>query len=140
MLTPSAGQTRILSNFRRRARDGWMIQALAILLLAQAAMPIQAHSRWAVTDDGQVVELCTLQGTVPITVHLDGEQGNTTEHEQRSAAMLFSLLLGESFNTHAELQPAWIALYATSNPPIAIIPPAQLTLRLAFIRAPPSLV
>ena len=127
-----------LRSIRHQGQRLAVLWMLASLLLAQALIPIQSHTRWAVADDGQVVEVCTLHGTVSV----DPATGEplAEQDDDRTAAMAFSLLLAEALSGHIEIQPAWLALLSTPVPPAVIGMPTQRPLRHAHIRAPPSLV
>jgi hypothetical protein len=127
-----------LRHPQQRASVLWL---MALLLFAQALIPIQSHTRWAVADDGQVVEICTLQGTVLMTLHADGQPAEpAAERSDRGPAMAFSLLLAEALSTHIDIQPAWLALAAVESSPAVIGTLTRRALRHAHIRAPPSLV
>jgi len=128
----------LLGDMRHQARDGVLLWALALLLFAQALIPIQSHTRWAVADDGRVVELCTLHGTLARPA--DGDLSPAGQDDGRSPAMAFSHLLASAITAQPVIQPAWLTLVSRESPPAAIVLPAQRPLRLAPIRAPPALV
>lgn len=128
----------LLGDLRHQARDGVLLWALALLLFAQALIPIQSHTRWALTDDGQVIELCTLHGTVVI----DDRTGKLISDQQeqgRSPAMAFSHLLASALIGQAVVQPVWLGLIVTETPPAVIGMPTRQLPRHARIRAPPVL-
>lgn len=111
---------------------------MASLLLIQALIPIQSHTRWELADNGQVVEVCTMHPGA--SVNTAGSEAPAQQDDDRTAAMAFSLLLAEALSGHFDVQPAWLALLSTPVPPAVIGMPAQRPLRHARIRAPPSLV
>lgn len=126
-----------LSNIRHQGHHLVVMWLVALLLLVQAFVPIQSHTRWAVADDGKVVEVCTLHGSVSV----DPATGEPlAQDDDRTAAMAFSLLMAGALSGHIEIQPAWLALLSTPVPPAVIGMPTQRPLRHAHIRAPPSLV
>lgn len=129
-------------RLRQRSERLAVVWTLALMLVAQALFPIQSHTRWAVTEDGRVVELCTLQGTVVVTLTRDGElpAESPAQQDDRTAAMAFSQLLAEAHTGMAHVQPAWLTLQTVEPPPAVIGAPVQRALRQAPIRAPPSLV
>lgn len=134
--------SQMLGRFRRgEYRRAWLC-LMSLLLLAQVLLPIQAHTRWAVNDQGQVIELCTLHGSVMMTLTRDGKPQPAAQPQQddRTAAMSFSLLLAGALSAVPEIQLAWLALSTVDTPPAVIGTPTQRPLRLASIRAPPSLV
>lgn len=138
MFVPWRQQTSPLDRLRRQRGRLAVLWILSLLLFAQALIPIQSHTRWAVADDGRVVELCTLHGTVLVDADT-GQPLAEQDDEGRSPAMAFSQLLASAVSGHAVAQPAWLALVAIESPPAVIGIPTQRTLRLAHIRAPPAL-
>lgn len=113
---------------------------MAMLLCAQALIPIQSHTRWAVADDGRVVELCTLHGTVLVDAATGQPLADPDQDDSRSPAMAFSLLMAEALVGHAIVQPVWLALRVAEIAPAVIGTPMWRMLRHTSIRAPPSLV
>ena len=128
----------LLSRVRHLGRNTVLHWTLALLFVAQALIPIQSHTRWAVDGNGHAIEICTLHGTVSIDPANDGPVAG--QQDDRTAAMAFSLLLTGALAGHTELQPAWLALLSVPTPPAVIGMPTQRPLRFAHIRAPPSLV
>lgn len=126
-----------LHRMRHPDRHSAWIWVMTMLMLAQALFPIQSHTRWALADDGQVIEICTLHGSVSV----DPSSGEPTQQDDdRTAAMSFSMLMAEALSGHFEVQPAWLALLSTPVAPAVIGKAAQSAPRHAPIRAPPSLV
>lgn len=111
---------------------------MGLLLLCQTFIPIQTHTRWAMTDSGQVVEVCTLHHGAAAVERGGDLVGNPGS--DRTAAMTFSLLMASAIAGDFEIQPAWLALLSLPVPPAVIGRPVQRSLRFAPIRAPPSLV
>lgn len=116
-------------------REG-LVMTLVCLLLLQALIPIQSHTRWIKTPEGRFVEMCTLQGLVLVDTGA-GEQIDE-EDQTRSPAMAFSNLLCSAVGTVADAAPAWVALVSTESPiyvPLAV--PALFPVQQRPIRAPP---
>ena len=65
---------------------------LALALLAQAAIPLQAHTRLASAHSGEIVVVCTLAG--PRSERLGGDEPDTDPTTTLSPALLYSQLLG----------------------------------------------
>lgn len=118
-----------------------MLWLIGVLLLAQGLIPIQSHTRYAVSAAGVVVELCTLQGVRQVIVDpLTGDLQMLDDHQgERSAAVDFSLLMAEAVVAHAEVQAGWLALIAVEPPPTVIGIPTPRHSSFASIRAPPSI-
>lgn len=115
--------------------------ALSLLLLTQAMIPLQSHTRLAVDDQGMVVEICTLQGVKQQSLRLhpgDAPDSEDTD-SQASPAMAFSQLMAEALLALDMVQPAWLALQVSELPPPKTRSPHRRPHRLATIRAPPSL-
>lgn len=74
----------------------WLLSAV---MLAQAFMPLQAHSRFVTGEDAQTVLICILDGYKSISLdqllHPDAPADDAGHNGDRSAAMLFSQLLAE---------------------------------------------
>ena len=116
-----------------------LIRLLSLLLLLQGLFPLQLHTVLVRDDNGQLLEVCTLEGIK--TVVLD-EHGNpvsdSTKGNERSAAMAFSQLMAEAMPDIAE------PLIVDSSPAdfhhhqafIQVIPTALPG--LLPIRAPPA--
>jgi hypothetical protein len=69
-----------------------LAKTLALLLLVQLMLPLQAHSRLVRSASGMTVLVCTLQGPRDMRLDLSGHHpGSTPPHA--SAAMAFSKLL-----------------------------------------------
>lgn len=120
----------------RRARWVWL---LCLSLLAQALIPVQAHSRWQQDADGRVVVICTLQGTR--TLHLDpatGQPQPADSHSGHSPAMAFAGVLA-----HAAPAPSPLSLpsgnhFALPEPePVRAAPPSARA-SASGIRGPPT--
>lgn len=122
-----------LARIRHRRRPVLLNGLLALLFVAQVVIPIQSHTRWAVDDNGHVVEICTLHGTVNTDPASD-------ESTSRSPAMAFSLLLAEALCAHIDIQPSWLALLFVPTSPAVLGRPTQRSVHHALIRGPPSLV
>jgi hypothetical protein len=129
----------LLGDLRHQARHGVLLWALALLLFAQALIPIQSHTRWALTDDGQVIELCTLHGTVAVDETGKLVSDSDQQDQDRSPAMAFSHLLASALTGQAVTQPTWLGLIVRETPPAVIGIPTQRSLRHTPIRAPPVL-
>jgi hypothetical protein len=130
----------LLGTIRHQGRRSGLLWLMALLLFVQALIPIQSHTRWAVADDGRVLELCTLHGTVLVDADTGQPLAEQEQDQSRSPAMAFSQLLASAVSGHAAVQPAWLALVAIESPPAVIGVPTRRTLRLAHIRAPPALI
>lgn len=96
-----------LQEFRDHSLRAVLAQCLVALFFFQALLPIQAHSRIAVNDQGIAVVICTLQGDKTVTLDLEGaDHGNTAP----SAAMLFSDLINDLTPVHGVLRPTPMVL------------------------------
>ena len=78
---------RSISAFNRGSRRRLAL-LLILIFLGQILVPLQAHTGWRTTPDGQVVMICTLQGVKPLVV----SNGDIDSHAS-SPAVRFSLLL-----------------------------------------------
>ena len=133
-----------MREFGRGSLVPWFI---AVALIAQAMIPLQSHTRLAVDERGMVVEVCTLDGIVEKTVSTDDGIPTLIDHDQDSdsdtdptPAMLFSQLMAEALLALDAVQPAWLSLQVSEQPPAVLGIVIRRPHRLASIRAPPSLV
>lgn len=125
-----------------RAQPGQKTLAwvLSLLLLAQAVIPLQSHTRLAVDDQGMVVEVCTLLGPEQQALslrHAEAPDSDDTD-SQASPAMAFSQLMAEALLALDMVQPSWLALQASEIPSPETRSPYRRPHRLATIRAPPG--
>lgn len=132
---PCSGRFSVTGSAHRRIALVW---SLVLMVFAQTLIPIQSHTRWAETDDGRLVEICTLHGLVTV----DASTGalNADRLDTRTAAMDFSQLMTSAVSGTVSVQPAWLALVAVEHPPAVIGTPTQRPSRFTQIRAPPYLV
>ncbi len=113
---------------------------VAVVMLVQVLIPIQAHTRLTQDENGQVVILCTLEGERAITVDglgpVFGEQTAGSD-SNLNAAIKFSLLMADA--TAHDSGPA-ISFLQSGRTPVLRKTIEQLFL-LSFtafpIRAPP---
>ena len=117
----------------RIAALNWL---LGLALLAQAAIPLQAHTALAADSTGQVVVICTWDGPQERPFPYGGAGAG----ERLSPAFLFSQLLasadlcGEAIAVNSVLIPI---ITLTESPSIGVISPVA---SLYSIRAPPLTV
>jgi len=113
---------------------------LAVVMLVQVLIPIQAHTQLIQAENGRVVILCTLDGERAITVddlgHVSDQQtaGSDLNH---NAAIKFSLLMAEA--AAHDSGPA-ISFLQSGHAPVMRETVAQLFLLSVTtfpIRAPP---
>jgi hypothetical protein len=124
-----------LATQRRRSR-GSLSWVLAYLLLAQALIPIQAHTQWATTPDGIVVVICTLQGERSAVLGGDTEDTQMLD-EYRSPACVFSSLLGSTIASDSITEPTGLFLAVAAPPGLAQDRPSLGPKLSQAIRAPP---
>lgn len=131
-----------LRDLRHAACRTPLVWSLACLLVAQALFPIQLHTRFAIGGDGQVMQICTLQGVK--TVQLDPVSGEEQvlahSDDTRSPACAFSLLMAGAITGSAAVLPGWLMLATARVDPIPPKAPSAPVLRHTAIRAPPALV
>lgn len=96
-----------LPHLRRRQRIGLHL-TLVFLLLMQGAIPLQAHTRLAHDASGQVVVVCTWDGTRTEVIDAPDADPGSTE-APLSPACLFSQLLSSAAPAAASLSP--VTLY-----------------------------
>ena len=137
----------LLGAMRDFGRHGVMPWFVTIALIAQAMIPLQSHTHLAVDERGMVVAVCTLDGVVEKTVSTSDGLPPLTDQETHfdsdtdtNPAMLFSQLMAEALLTLDAVQPAWLALQVSEQPPAVIGSVTRRPDRRASIRAPPSLV
>lgn len=122
----------------RRARASW-VWLLSLSLLGQVLLPVQAHTRWQRDAGGQLIELCTLQGTRAVRVdpHSGAPLPATTD-VGHSPAMAFSAVLDHATPPGMVSWQAPLGCFAP--PPAGRAPPAHLAPDLpdALIRGPPT--
>jgi hypothetical protein len=147
MRSLSNNSDSLLNAMRVFGRDSFVPWFIAIALIAQAMIPLQSHTRLAVDERGMVIEVCTLEGIVEKTVSAADGTPELTEHDtdfdsgaDTTPAMLFSQLMAEALLALDAVQPAWLALQVSEQPPAVIGTVTGHPLRRASIRAPPSLV
>ena len=105
--------------------------------IAQAAMPLQAHTKLAASESGQVVVLCTWTGTRSVAFG-EPEAPHGDSPERVSPACLFSQLL-HSADVTAEDSPSAPVFVSVSIRPAEFVdrfPPEAR--RSHAIRGPPS--
>jgi hypothetical protein len=142
MKTLGTFESSLLSRMRGLGRRPLLPWLLGVLFLAQALIPLQSHTRLEVNDQGIVVEVCTLDGVTSVVLHLNDQSPRQDggDDEQRSPAMAFSQLMAEALLDLAAVQPTYISLAASIQPPAVIGTPSFSDSRLTSIRAPPSQV
>lgn len=125
-----------LATQRRRSR-GLISWLLSYVLLAQALIPIQAHTQWVTDSEGIVVVICTLQGERTAVIGGDKEDTDSLD-EYRSPACVFSSLLGSAAASHVilEIHPFFQATTSQNTP--SQDPPVLGPNLASAIRAPPS--
>jgi hypothetical protein len=128
-----------LRHFRHRQNRASHAWWLACVLLAQALFPIQAHTAWALGAGGEVLQICTLNGSQSIVVPSPGGDQPTGDlTEGRNAACAFSQLLTDAVSPTLMLQPGWrprtTAVFEAVVPSEFQAP----TPRHLSIRAPPA--
>ncbi len=114
---------------------------LAVTLLAQGLIPLQAHSRFAKDDQGQTILICTLAGTQ--TISLDTWLGRDVAHDESTLdqglnpAMLFSQLMADNTPVLGALtvQPYFLPAITTVELPQAALP--RVPFRSPRNRGPP---
>lgn len=115
----------------------WLPWLLVVAIVAQGAVPLQAHTVLAKAPGGQVVVVCTWEG--PRTVVFDGSDGAPIDQADRvSPACLFSQLLAAASLTSTQVRPSPVFV-ASASPEI----PSTRTLhrlsqRIHAIRGPPD--
>ena len=131
-----------LRDLRHAACRTTLVWAVACLLVAQALLPVQLHTRFMLDTEGDVVQICTLQGVKTVVVDpLTGdEQVLSHEDEGRSPACAFSQLLTEALASAAVILPGWLALATVAADPLPPRATSAPALRHSPIRAPPALV
>lgn len=128
---------RDLSHASQRATLVW---ALACLLVAQALFPIQLHTRFVLGGDGEVLQICTLQGVQTVRVDpVTGAEQVVADEDQRSPACVFSQLLAGAASGTPTASAAWLALAVDHKQPLPARIHAAPLLRHTPIRAPPAL-
>ena len=121
---------------QRRHTKGAISWVLAYLLLAQALIPIQAHTQWATTPDGMVVVICTLQGERSAVLGVDTEDTQILD-EYRSPACVFSSLLGATVASDSITEPTALFLSVATSVGLPQDQPSLSTDLSQAIRAPP---
>ena len=124
-----------LAGQRRRTKGalGWV---LTYLLLAQALIPIQAHTQWATTLEGMVVVICTLQGERSAVLG-EGTEDTQILDEYRSPACVFSSLLGATVASDPITEPTALFLAVATAVGLPQNQPALGPSLSQAIRAPP---
>lgn len=123
------------SSWRRRnCPVHWL---LVLALLAQSALPLQAHTVLASDGAGQLVVICTWNGTRTERLQGQGDDPGATV-ERLSPACLFSQLLAA-----ADLSPGITLPASVTIRPVTIVehespPRATAPARAHSIRAPPQ--
>jgi len=137
----------VLSAMRTFGRNNVMPWLVSLVLIAQAMIPLQSHTRLAVDESGMVVEICTLDGVVEKTVSTQSGIPTLIDHPSDpdsdtdpTPAMTFSQLMAEALLALDAAQPSWLALQVSEPAPAVIGTLVRRPHRLASIRAPPSLV
>ncbi len=120
------------------AQIAWL---LALFIVLQNAMPLQAHTTMVTTASGETVIMCTLNGLKAISVDEDGlpSAHQIQQHNADSAAMQLSNLLAHASPALPAFSFTLIDLFI-STPTIfnsVTLPPTKALIRA--IRAPPTL-
>ncbi len=123
------------SAFHYRRHRELLVHCLVFLLLAQVFVPMQSHTRWVASEDGHVIEMCTLQGIVLV----DAETGEkiAADAPSVSPAMMFSDLLSHALDTVTHAETAWVALIPSETAPPRLGTPSSTYSHYRLIRAPP---
>lgn len=131
-----------LRNLRHAAYRTQLLWVLGCLLVGQALFPIQLHTTFAIGSDGQVMQICTLQGvkTVVIDPVTGDEQLVAHSDDSRSPACTFSQLMAAAAVGTTSVLPGWLALADVEPAPLPRKAPPAPVLRHSSIRAPPALV
>jgi hypothetical protein len=125
-----------LATQRSRTR-GLLSWLLSYVLIAQALIPMQAHTQWVTDPEGMVVIICTLQGERTAVIAEAPEDTNALD-EYRSPACAFSSLIGSTVASNVTFEPSPLFLATTSqNAPFQDPPDLGSDLTQA-IRAPPG--
>ncbi|MCW8964813.1 MAG: hypothetical protein OQL16_13540 [Gammaproteobacteria bacterium] len=114
------------------------IRLLSFLLLLQGLLPVQLHTVLVRDDNGRLLEVCTLEGVKTVVMDEHGDPvSDSTQGNERSAAIVFSQLVAEALPDTAEplviySPPADFHHPLVQMQVISIAPPGLLP-----IRAPP---
>lgn len=79
---------------------------LSVILLLQGLFPLASHTQLVRNDQGQLVQVCTLEGIRSYTLDDSGQLAKKIDHsdnQQRSAAIEFSALLAEAIPAVPEI-------------------------------------
>lgn len=80
-----------------------LIRLLSLLLLLQGMLPVQLHTVLMRDANGQLVEVCTLEGIKTVVLDEHGDPvSDSSQGDERSAAIAFSQLIAEALPDTAE--------------------------------------
>ena len=128
-----------MHSFRRHSFVQRWVSLVSLLLLLQGMFPVQMHTMLVSDGQGNLVQVCTIDGLK--TVHVD-HAGNIIDPEgldknERSSAIEFSELMAEahSYAFIPVIYPEAAPAASASNSYIAVYP--DVVSGLMPIRAPP---